>query len=60
MFESKETDTINNTDVYDTYTDICSSKKITTQDNAIEKSLDRRFAVPLDFNFFGILSILMD
>ena len=30
MFESKETDTINNTDVYDTYTDICSSKKITT------------------------------
>ena len=27
MFESKEIDTINDTDVYDTYTDICSSEK---------------------------------
>ena len=91
MFESKEIDTINNTDNYDTYTDISLSEKeyeekrfqgtqsvnglkgqvrakktdsaattITTQDNAIEKTLDREFAVPLDFNFFGILSNLMD
>ena len=32
----------------------------TTQDNTIEKTLSRKFTIPLDFNFFSILCILMD
>ena len=80
---STEIDTINNSDIYDTYKDLFLSKKereerllqdiqpanglkarvgakktngtaltLTTQENAIKKTLDKRFAIPLDFDFF--------
>ena len=80
---STEIDTINNSDIYDTYKDLFLSKKereerllqgiqpvnglkarvgakktngtaltLTTQGNAIKKTLDKRFAIPLDFDFF--------
>ena len=83
MLGSKEIDTINNSDIYDTYKDLYLSKrerkkkllqgiqsanglkawvgakkadgtalKVTTQENAIKKTLDKRFAIPLDFDFF--------
>ena len=80
---SKEIDTINNSDIYDTYKDLYLSEKereekslqrielvdglkarvgakkvygtalkVTTQKNAVKKTLDKRFAIPLDFDFF--------
>ena len=80
---SKDTDTINNLDIHDTYKDLylrekereekllqgiqqanglkgrLGSKKAdgtaltkTTQENAIKKTFDKRFAIPLDFDFF--------
>ena len=83
MLGSKEIDTINNTDIYDTYKELYLSKKerekkllqgiqpanglkeqvgakkadgtaltVTMQENAIKKTLDRRFAIPLDFDLF--------
>ena len=83
MLGSKEIDTINNSDIYDTYKGLYLSKrerkkkllqgiqsanglkarvgakkadgtalKVTTQENAIKKTLDKRFAIPLDFDFF--------
>ena len=83
MLCSKEIDTINNSDIYDTYKDLYLSKKeheenllqgiqstnglkarlgakkadgtaltVTTQENAIKKTLDKRFTIPLDFVFF--------
>ena len=83
MLVSKEIDTINNSDIYDTYKDLYLSKKerekkllqgiqlasglnawvgakkadgtaltVTMQENAIKKTLDKRFAIPLDFDFF--------
>ena len=83
MLGSKEIDTINNSDIYDTYKDLYLSEKerekkllqgirsvnglktqvgakkvdstaltVTTQENAIKKTLDKRFAIPLDFDFF--------
>ena len=83
MLGSKDIDTINNSDVYDTYKDLYLSKKehektllqciqlanglkaqmgakkadgtslaVTTQENAIKKTLDKRLAIPLDFDFF--------
>ena len=83
MLGSKEIDTINNSDIYDTYKDLYLSKKerekkllqgiqsasglnawvgakkadgtaltVTMQENAIKKTLDKRFAIPLDFDFF--------
>ena len=82
MLGSKEVDTINNSDIYDTYKDLYLSGKerekkllqgiqsanglkarvgaknsdgtaltLTTQENAIKKTLDKRFAIPLDFDF---------
>ena len=76
-------ETINNSDIYDTYKDLYLSKKereekllqgiqtpnglkarvgakkvdgtaltVTTQENAIKKTLDKRFTIPLDFDFF--------
>ena len=83
MRGSKDIDTINNSDIYDTYKDLYLSEKereekllqgtqpdnglkprvgakradgttltLTTQENAIKKTLDKRFAIPLDFDFF--------
>ena len=83
MLGSRDTDTINNSDIYDTYNDIYLSEKeyeekllqgiqsvnglkvrvgakkadgtalvLTTQENAIKKTFNKRFAIPLDFNFF--------
>ena len=83
LLGSKEIDTINNSDIYDTYKDLYLSKKereerllqgiqsgnglkaqlevanangtaltVTTQENAIKKTFDKRFATPLDFDFF--------
>ena len=83
MLGSKEIDTLNNPDIYDTYKDLYLSKKerevwvlqgipssnglkarvgakkvdgtaltVTTQENAIKKKFDKRFAIPLDFDFF--------
>ena len=83
---STEIDTINNSDVYDTYKDLYLSEKeceerllqgiqsanglkarvgtkkadgaaliVTTQENAIKTTFDKRFAIPLDFDF--LLSI---
>ena len=83
MLGSKDIDTINNSDIYDTYKDLYLSKKereekllqgiqlvnglkarldtkkadgtaltVTTQENAIKKTFDKRFAIPLDFDFF--------
>ena len=84
MLGSKEIDTINNSDIYDTYKDLYLSEKerekkllqgirsvnglktqvgakkvdstaltVTTQENEIKKTLDKRFAIPLDFDFFS-------
>ena len=83
MLGSKEIDTINNADVYDTYKDLYLSEKereekvlqgmqsanglkarvgarnadgialtVTTKQNAIKKTFGKRFAIPLDFDFF--------
>ena len=83
MLGSKEIDTINDSNIYDTYNDLYLSEKepekklpqgiqsvnglrsrvggkksdgtaltVTTQENAIKKTLDKRFAIPLDFDFF--------
>ena len=83
MFSSKDTDTINDLDIYDTYKDLYLSKKeleekllqgiqsanglkarvgakksdgtalrVTTQENAFKKTFDKRFAIPLNFDFF--------
>ena len=83
MLGSKDIDTINNSDIYDTCKDLYLSKKereeklfqgiqfanelkgrvgaknsdgtartVTTQENAIKKTFDKRFAIPLDFDFF--------
>ena len=80
---STEIDTINNSDIYDTYKDLYLSKNerkerllqgihpsnglkervgakktdgtalaLTTQENAIKKTLNKRFVIPLDFDFF--------
>ena len=82
MLGSKDIDTINNSDIYDTYKDLYLSKKereekllqgiqpanglkarvgakradgtalaATTHENAITKTFDKRFAMPLDFDF---------
>ena len=82
MLGSKEIDTINNLDIYDTCTYLYLSKKereekllqgiqpvnglkawmgakeadgtaltLTTQKNAIKNTFDKRFAIPLDFDF---------
>ena len=83
MFSSKDIDTINDLDIYDTYKDLYLSKKeleekllqgiqsanglkarvgaktsdgtalrVTTQKNAFKKTFDKRFAIPLNFDFF--------
>ena len=83
MLGSKDTDTINNSDIYDTYKDLYLREKeheekllrgiqsanglkvrvdakrsdgtaltVTTQENAIKKTFDKRFAILLDFDFF--------
>ena len=83
MLGSKETNTINNSDIYDKYKDLYLSENerekkllqgiqsanglkaqvgakksdgtaltVTTQENAIKKTLDKMFAIPLDFDFF--------
>ena len=83
MLGSKDIDTINNSDIYDTYKGLYQSEKerekkllqgiqpanglkirvgakkgdgttltMTTQENAIKKTFDKRFAIPLDFDFF--------
>ena len=83
MLGSKDIDTINNSDIYDTYKDLYLSEKereekllqgiqlanglkartgvkkadgtalaVTTQENTIKKTFDKRFAIPLDFDFF--------
>ena len=83
MRGSKDIDTINNSDIYDTYKDLYLREKegeekllqgiqsvnglkarvgakkadgtalaVTTQENAIKKTFDERFAIPLDFDFF--------
>ena len=83
MLGSKSIDTINNSDIYDTYKDLYLSEKeheerllqrmqpanglkawvgakksdgtaltLTTQENAVKKTLDDRFAIPLEFYFF--------
>ena len=83
MLGSKDIDTINNSDVYDTYKDLYLSEKereekllqsiqptnvlkaqvgatkadgtalaVTKQENAIKKTFHKRFAIPLDFDFF--------
>ena len=91
MLGSKDTDTINNSGIYDTYKDLYLSEKereeklfqgiqsanelkarvdtkkadgtaltVTTQENAIKKTFDKRFAIPLDFDFLSMLCIHMD
>ena len=83
MLGSKEIDTTNNSDIYDTYKDLYLNKIegeekllqgiqsanalktrvggkkaggtaliVTTQENATKRTFDKRFAVPLDFDFF--------
>ena len=83
MLGSKSIDTINNSDIYDTYKDLYLSEKeheerllqrmqpanglkawvsakksdgtaltLTTQENAVKKTLDDRFAIPLELYFF--------
>ena len=84
MLGSKEIDTINNSNIYDTYKDLYLSKKEREeklpqgiqsanglkarvgakkadgtalkrrkmQENAIKKTYDKRYAMPLDFDFF--------
>ena len=82
MLGSRDIDTINNSDIYDTYKDLYLSEKecrekllqgiqlanglkaslgakktdgaaliLKTQENAIKKTFDKRFAIPLDFDF---------
>ena len=84
MYGSTETDTINSSDIYDTYKDLYLSENkregkllqgiqlanslkaclvtkktdgtaltLTTQENAIKKTFDERFSIPLDFDFFN-------
>ena len=81
MLGSKDIDTINNSEIYDTYKDLYLSKKkcqeklhqgiqsanglktrvgakksdgtaltVTTQENTIKKTFNKRFAIPLDFD----------
>ena len=83
MLGSKDIDTINNSDIYDTYKDLYLSERereekllqgiqsvnglkarvgakkadgtawaVTNQENATKKTFDKRFAIPLDFDFF--------
>ena len=83
MLGSKEIDTVNQSYIYDTYKDLCLSRKereekllqgiqsakglkarvgatkadgtaltVTTEENAIKKTVSNRFLIPLDFNFF--------
>ena len=83
MLGSKDIDTINNSDIYDTYKDLYLSEKgreekllqgiqsanglkarvsakkadgmalaAKTQEKAIKKTFDKRFAIPLDFDLF--------
>ena len=83
MLGSKETNTINNSDIYDKYKDLYLSENerekkllqgiqsanglkaqvgakksdgtaltVTTQENAIKQTLDKRFVISLDFDFF--------
>ena len=83
MLGSKDINTINNSDIYDTYKDLYLSEKereekllqgiqlanglktrvgakkaagtalaLTTKKNAIKKTFDKRFSIPLDFDFF--------
>ena len=84
MLGSMDIDTINNSDIYETYKDLYLSEKereerllqgiqsanglkaqvgaekaedgtaltLTTQENAIKKTFGKRFAIPLDFDFF--------
>ena len=83
MLGSIDIDTINSSDIYDTYKDVYLSEKerekkllqgiqpanslkarvgatksdgtaltVTTQENAIKKTLQERFAIPLNFDFF--------
>ena len=83
MLGSKEINTINNSDIYDTYKDLYLSEKereekllqgiqlanglkarvgakksdgtvltVTMQENAIKETFDKRFSIPLDFDFF--------
>ena len=35
------------------------AQTVTTQENEIKKTFDKRFAIPLDFDFFNILCIPM-
>ena len=81
--DSKDIDTVNNSDIHDTYKDLYMSEKereekllqgiqsanilkarvggkkadgttltLATQEIAIKRTLDKRFAIPLDFDFF--------
>ena len=83
MLGSKDIDTINNLDIYDTYKDLYQSEKeceekllqgiqssnglkerlgakkadgtaltVTAQENAIQKTLDKEFLIPLNFDLF--------
>ena len=83
MLGSTDIDTINNSDIYDTYKDLYLTEKereekllqdiqsanglkarlgakksdgtaltLTTQENAVKKTFDKRFSRPLDFDFF--------
>ena len=83
MLGSKEIDTINNSDIYDTYKDLYPNEKereekllqgiqsanglkrrlgakksdgtaltVTTQENTIKQTFDKRFVISLDFDFF--------
>ena len=83
MLGSTDIDTINNSDIYDTYKDLYLSEKereekllqgiqsanglkgragakkpdgmlltVTAQENTIKKKFDKRFAIPIDFEFF--------
>ena len=83
MLGSKDIDTINNSDIYDTYKDLYLSEKereeklfqgiqpenglrawvgakkaygtvlaVTAQENVVLKPFEKRFAIPLDFDFF--------
>ena len=83
MLDSKDIDTINNSDIYDTYKDFYLSEKkreeklsegipstnglkarvgvkkavgtaltVTTKENVIKRTFDKRFVIPLYFDFF--------
>ena len=83
MLDSKDIDTTNNSDIYDTYKDFYLSEKkreekllegipstnglkarvgakkavgtaltVTTQENVIKRTFDKRFVIPLYFDFF--------